>query len=451
MHMSSEKPTAFTMKPAAWGGIAALVLLAACSSTGSKTDSGSTAELKGKAVTEPAELVFYNPASAYGVDGFNEKYGNALRKKFPGYTFTYIPVQQGKLEDLLLNGTRFDIVFNTIGNFEEAVLNNNLQVDMTGLISKHKVDLSAIEPTIIEAVKQASGGKLYGLPVFMNNIVTYYNKALFDKFAVAYPRDGLTWEDMAALSAKLTRVDNGIQYYGYSTSVSHILRMNQMSLPSVSPGTDTPTIYKDPKWKSWFESAVLAPIQPYRDKLKQSKQLPNHTQQFLKEQNLAVYVYLTTLLSTYLQEMKAMNWDMVTMPSFKELPGVTAQAYPTYFGITKMAKNQDAAMEVITYLVSEEFQKEEGRQGLTTILRSEAVKNVLLKESEFKDKNLNAIFKNKFAPITPKELYDAQLVTVYSQVANNVLWGDAQDINTALRQAEEQSVKKIQEFKAQKK
>lgn len=432
-------------------GLSVLVLLSACSGGSGGSAGSSSNDQEKKANLEPVELVFYNPQSAYGVEGFDEKYGNSLRRKFPSYTFKYIPVQQGKLEDLLLNGTKFDIMFTTIGNFEEAVLNNNLQVDLTELIKKHKVDLSAIEPTILDAVKQSSGGRLYGLPVFMNSIVTFYNKAIFDKFGVAYPRDGMTWDDMATLSGKVTRIDNGIQYYGYSTSVSHMIRMNQLSLPSVVAGTSSPSINKETKWKTWFESTVLAPTQPYKDNLKQLKRLPNHTQEFLKTQNLAMFTYLTTLLSTYEQQLKEMDWDMVAMPTFKELPGVGAQAYPTYFGLTKMAKNQDAAMEVLKFLISDEFQKEESKQGLTPIFRGDAVKNVLLKESTFKNKNLNAIYYHKFAAIPPKELYDAQLVTVYSEIPNGLLWGATPDLNSALRLADEMANKRIEEFKSQKK
>src|SRR5690606_5226988 len=126
----------------------------------------------------------------------------------------------------------------------------------------------------------------------------------------AYPSDNMTWEDMAALSAKVTRVDNGVQFYGYSTSISHMVRMNQLSLPSVVAGTDHPTINRDPRWKTWFENVVLNPTEPYKDDARQRKRVPNHTNEFLKTQNLAMFTYLTTLLSTYENELKAMNWDM---------------------------------------------------------------------------------------------------------------------------------------------
>lgn len=65
----------------------------------------------------------------------------------------------------------------------------------------------------------------------MNNVVTYYNREIFDKFAISYPRDGITWEEMAALAQKVSRVDNGVQYYGYSTSVNHMVLTNQLSIP----------------------------------------------------------------------------------------------------------------------------------------------------------------------------------------------------------------------------
>lgn len=192
-------------------------------------------------------------------------------------------------------------------------------------------------------------------------------------------------------------------------------------------------------------------MQEYKDVLKANKRLPNHTANFLKEQNLAVYVYLTTLLSTYNKELRNMNWDMVSIPTFKETPKVGSQAYPTYFGITRLADKPDAAMQVLSFLISEEFQKEESQQGITPILRSESVRRVLLEESEFKDKNLQAIFYHPFAPIASRQLYESGLTGIYGKIPGDVLWGGVSDLNTAMRNAEEQSIKIITAYHQQNK
>ncbi|MCC2683535.1 MAG: hypothetical protein K0R75_434, partial [Paenibacillaceae bacterium] len=55
---------------------------------------------------------------------------------------------------------------------------------------------------------------------------------------------------------------------------------------------------------------------------------------------------------------------------------VGAQMYPTYFGLTKWTRNPDAAMEVLKYMVSDEYQKNMGIHGMLTVLKSQAVKDV---------------------------------------------------------------------------
>ncbi|MDF2721257.1 MAG: extracellular solute-binding protein family 1 [Paenibacillus sp.] len=426
--------------------IAAVALAGtACSSGG-----GKKAEEQGSVKpAEPVEIVFYNQASNMNEEQFDVKYGAMLRKKFPTYTFKYIPVKKElSMQDLIMSGTKFDIYFSTIGNFESAMFANSLQVDMTDLIKKHNLNLGIFDPTIIDAVRQASGGKLYGIPVDTNTFVLFYNKALFDKFAVSYPTDNMTWEQISDLSKKLTRVDNGVQIYGYSTSAAHMLRLNQLSISDADLKTNTPTINKDDKWKRLIESAILSPVSSYADLFKSGalKVLPGHQTEFLKTQTLAMYAYQLTLLSTYAPQMKEMSWDLVSLPTFKEAPNVGPQTYPAYWGITKMARNPDAAMEVLKYMVSEEYQREMGRQGNLTVLNSQTVKDAFIKESEFKDHNLQAVFRNKNAPIPAKAEYDAELITIYTNAVQQEMLNKGTDMNTALRLAEEQSVKKIAEL-----
>ena len=47
-------------------------------------------------------------------------------------------------------------------------------------------------------------GKLYGAPKDFDTIALWYNKALFDKAGVAYPKAGWTWADMKAAAKALT-------------------------------------------------------------------------------------------------------------------------------------------------------------------------------------------------------------------------------------------------------
>jgi multiple sugar transport system substrate-binding protein len=52
-------------------------------------------------------------------------------------------------------------------------------------------------------------GKLYTMPKDYSTLAVFYNKSLFDKAGVPYPKKGWTWDDFYAISKKLTKKENG--------------------------------------------------------------------------------------------------------------------------------------------------------------------------------------------------------------------------------------------------
>ncbi|WP_321300843.1 sugar ABC transporter substrate-binding protein [uncultured Sphaerochaeta sp.] len=57
-------------------------------------------------------------------------------------------------------------------------------------------------------------GERYGVPIFFDSVIMYYNKAMFDAAGLAYPDDTWTWDDYFNAAAKLTIKDGDttIQY-----------------------------------------------------------------------------------------------------------------------------------------------------------------------------------------------------------------------------------------------
>ncbi|MDF2649260.1 MAG: extracellular solute-binding protein family 1 [Paenibacillus sp.] len=400
---------------------------------------------------EPVEIVFYSN-NGDPTESFDLRFGDLLRKKFPDYTIKYIQKGTGtNLPDLIAAGTRFDIFFQTIGNFEDAAFGSEIQYDMTDLVKKHNVDLSSIEPTLVDAIKQVSGGKMYALPIYNNNLVMYYNKSLFDKFGVPHPKDGMTWDQVADISKKLTRNDGGTQYIGFAHSPTHSVRMMQLSVPSTDIKTGAPTINTDARWKRFFQTIFLNPVQEagVQDMMKATNKIPDLTE-FVKSKNIAMINYVSSLATVWEAQFKTMDWDFVSMPTFTDLPGVGSSSYPSYWGITKMAANKDAAMEVLNYMISNEFQTELARLGTMPVLKDKAIQKELGKNTAFKDKNWGAIFYNNFAPIPAQAPKEAVIAGIYASYGTKAQIG-ALDLNTALRQAEEDAKKKIEELNATKK
>ena len=430
-------------KPAVAVPVACSVFLGACGGGGGGENKPAA---EAGQENETANLVVFS-TSGDSVESWNERFGNALKEKFPNYTIKYIQSQKDYgIKELLTSGETIDIYWDSIGGFASTLLDNGLEFDMTELVKKHNIDFAKIEPTVADSVKLISPDKIYGIPVFNNNMVLYYNKDIFDKFGVPYPQDGMTWTEASALAAQLTRFDQK-QYVGLSSSETHMLSMNQLSIPFVDQATEKATIFSDERWKQLFDTVFVGPSKAagYTDYMKEHKDKLPYRIEFLQDRDLAMFAWLSSIVFVFPDEFKAMNWDMVSLPTFESNPKLGSQAYPTYFTVTSMSKQPEQAMKVIAYLLSEEMQTKLSKQGVMPVLNDDAVIKAYGQESVFKDKNLAASFYNDFAPIPFKSRYDRTLLTPYAKtVPKVVLTGD---YNTIFRATEEETNKKIEDAK----
>ncbi|MEO8882347.1 MAG: sugar ABC transporter substrate-binding protein, partial [Devosia sp.] len=74
---------------------------------------------------------------------------------------------------------------------------------------------SDFAPALFEDCKYQ--GKTYFVPTSWNNIMIHYNRDLFDKAKVAYPKTGWTWDDFRAAAKALTVKDSSgnVTQWGY--------------------------------------------------------------------------------------------------------------------------------------------------------------------------------------------------------------------------------------------
>jgi ABC-type glycerol-3-phosphate transport system substrate-binding protein len=270
-----------------------------------------------------------------------------------------------------------------------------------------------------------------------------YNKDIFDKFGVAYPKDGMTWDELAEISKKLTRNDGGVDFVGYSTSLNHYLRMNPLSLVNVDPASKK-AAFND-QWKKLLQESVLNQMQgeTYKkvvaDLSKMWYKIP-YTDEFNKNRNVAMFSFM---YGDY-PWLKEMNYDFVSLPAFKDTPKVGSQSYPTYMFVTSTSEKKDAAMEVIKLFISDEYQTSFSKSGGITSLKSDAIKQVFGQDTQMKDKNIkNAVFFNRPAAATTKTKYDTFVEGAILSKLPSLING-SNDLNTVLRTAEEEVNKKIE-------
>jgi multiple sugar transport system substrate-binding protein len=425
-------------------GCVSAAILAACG----KSDGGSTKLGKAEAVDTNIPVTFnFFGNSAQDQDYFNRYYGDALKKKFPKYTFNYIQKVTGvDFASLIAAGTPIDFYYATIGNLESALLQYGMEVDMTDLIKMYGLDTTKFEPSQLNAMRLNTGGKVYGVPIQGNIQIMYYNKGIFDRFGVAYPKDNMTWDDAAELTKKLTRSDGGKQFFGFGQSTSHILRSNQLSLARFDAKTNLPIITTETKWKLFYETIYqkMMPGEAYKKAFTDSPSKLGSINTFMKDQDTAMFAFFAQMHLTNPNELKTFDWDVVTLPTFKEAPGIGSQQYPMMFGITKQTKNVPAAMEVLKYMSGEEYQVGLARKGWMSSLTLPAVQKEYGQDTEFKDKNWKSLFALKPAPIPYTPDFDPSLVNAYVAIVPDVV-KQTSDLNTLFRGVDEKSKKIMEE------
>lgn len=431
------------MKRTNWGRlllvwIMAAVLTACSTGTGGKSggEAGQSAEAI-KRNPDPVTLTIFATLDPQ----FLNKMGleEMLKTKYPHISLKFVQINNTTVtfETALASGETPDLVCCSIASIS-TFIDLKLISDMTPLIQKYKFDLSRLNPGMEKVIRSYSDrGEFTMMPFYMSTAALYYNKDLFDKFNVPYPKDGMIWEDVFDLTKRLTRLEGGVQYQGFMFNEQNITYKNQLALSFVDPKTLKATVNSD-GWKTWM------------DTMSSFGRIPGNyagaeQNLFLKEQKLAMRTGPTLIPLLPEATQNGLNWDVVTYPEFAGKKGAGTQMNAPYFAITPMSKHKDDAFQFLSFIVSDEAQTALSAKGNVPVIRSEKAAQAFGSEyPELKGKNLQAFMKDTIASPAPYTRYDDIARTSMFRKLVEVEQG-RKDVNTALREAEEEINKKIAE------
>ncbi|MDF2716758.1 MAG: transporter substrate-binding protein [Paenibacillus sp.] len=378
---------------------------------------------------DPVTLKLFNQG-AYLFPELQQKVDQVIRAKYPHITLQYIT--GAKLEETVASGDVPDIFFTFWTQIPRLSKDFGIVEDMTPLIKKHQIDLSRFSNNYLEDVKKASDkGELLALPYYANFFSIYYNKDLFDRFAVPYPTDGMTWDSMIELAKRMSRIEGDTVYPGFDPS-SLLWVSLQFGAFHIDRATNKATVNTD-VWKKPFELMKTILTIPGNE--------INPANNFMKNQNVAMLLNPNILD----QMVKAnFNWDLVQYPIVKENPNKYPAISVHSMFVSKTSKHKDQAMQVIDAFTSEEVQMWMSRQGKGSTLKSEAVKAAFGADVPLlKNKNVAGALKSQ--PVAMPAVHT--LETTASQITNKYfgfyLTGEL-DLNSALRQADEEVNKLIE-------
>jgi multiple sugar transport system substrate-binding protein len=397
--------------------------------------------------TTPVTLKFYAHVDAMTEDYFKDSIQAPVQKKYPYITMTFGKGTRGDLEKLVATGEIPDIVFTGNENFLSAS-RLGLPMDMTDMIKRFNVDLNQFLPEAVTAIKVSGGGKTFpAIPFGTNAGATFYNKDVFDKFGVAYPTNGMTWDNVLEISHKLTRSEDGTQYIGWDVGFPDAIAA-PFGVPLVDPKTNKANIDND-VYKKVFGMMSQAWQEPGHlgEKNNTNRYAPAV---FIGDKRIGMYTdWLNKMLQPLIEadtKGAAPNWDIVTIPNFPENKGKGRDLSVQYLFISQQSKYKDQAMQAILALTSVETQTALSRDGRMPVLKDPAIsKQFGADVPALKGKHMENLFLLPPSADLSHSLYDNEVRAIIRKVSERV-GVKKDDINTALREAQAEADKTIAEM-----
>ncbi|CAH8720235.1 extracellular solute-binding protein [Paenibacillus thiaminolyticus] len=291
---------------------------------------------------------------AYTQEDFNKNFGDAFTAKYPNIQFKVIPTQKHKnLDEIrkLEDKEKPDLLSSeslSAYNLDKYVAEGKL-VDLDPYIAQSKsIKLANLNQNIVNSMKV--NGKLYTLsPTFMVKGL-FYNKTLFDKYKIKYPKNEMSWAEVMKLAAEFKQKAGspGFQYNNdlFSLAASDIAGSYNLRFQDKNKGGKNITI-NTKEWKSIFDMVVKAA---------KKEAITTKNKAFLAG-DAAMTVGGPLFFVGFKMEKIKFEWGVVSEPVNPAHPISSAYGANNMFGISTESKHADAAWKFIEFVNSDDFAK----------------------------------------------------------------------------------------------
>ncbi len=271
----------------------------------------------------------------------------------------YTPSQTAYLQRLAVDfaaGTPADVFFLNYRRYAYYASRNQIEPLDAYVAKSSIIDLKDFYP---EAVKPFYWkGKLVGIPQNISSLVVYYNKTLFDKSRIPYPKDGWTWDEFVETAKALTLDTDGdgrTDQFGLGTE-AQIFRSAPFIWMNGGDLVDNP---ENPTKLTLDTPASREALQWFVDLQQKHKVVPDRFEEqaepsinrFLRG-TTAMYFNSRRGVPTY-RDVTAFDWDVAPLPTGKQPAGIL---HADAFFMAKACKHKAAAWAFIEYANSVEGQ-----------------------------------------------------------------------------------------------
>jgi multiple sugar transport system substrate-binding protein len=396
--------------------------------------------------TGPVNLTMYQ-AAAFTEAEFQKYIAEPVKKKYPNITVTMIFKQDAKMQheemlnQLITANNVPDMLYIDAGALQLA-RKLGLAYDLNDLAKSRQFDWSRFDANGLDAIKQeGSNGEMFSVPFSLNVFGLFYNKDIFDKFGVPYPKDGQTWNDLVEVGKKLERSEGGVNYRGFAPGAFNLFS-SPLSLAYVDAKSGQARLQTE-GWKKAVDA--------YKMILDLSNDKSGGVLPFFQNRNIAMLpnsVNLINNIQAAIDKGAVLNWDLAQYPSYPGLPNVGPQTTVPSMAISATSKHKDAAFQVIDYLSSLDVQLLLARNGRVSALKDPELKTQFGADFPgLKGKSVQSVFKSTPAKSAPQSDYDDIVNKALNQAVTDFAKGKYSDSNTALRAAEDAANQAIQAAK----
>jgi multiple sugar transport system substrate-binding protein len=408
------------------GALVLLVALSGCLSSGNKKNNTALGSLS-REDKGSLKVAYFDDQAFY------MQYGNAFQAMFPNIQLEVVSTQSvfdaaDPLTEMekLLDEQKPDAIYLTEEQYAALAKKGKLY-DLDAVVKQDEFDLNGFLPSVIELLKAHGGGKLYGLSPDFTSQAFYYNKDMFDKYGIPYPKDGMSWEEVIQLASRFpVKKDgndalNGLFQSSQTTNPGELIRTIGEAKGLMYADADAKTVSIDtPEWKSIFQSVTdgykTGAISMPSDSMtmrgmggKKTMRFTPDSMRFMSGQ--AAMAIDGPMLKDMLsmdknmkgggggvevtvgpggkdgpKPLKDINWDVVTLPTDPSQPDVTGSFHlESIFSINASSENLPAAWEFLKYANGEQLAKSSSKMSPTLSART-AYKNVV------EGKNMDAFY-----------------------------------------------------------
>lgn len=274
-----------------------------------------------------------------------------FEKQNPDIKVEFLHIPQNyfqKIHLLFASNTAPDVIFMN-NQYLPIYANAGVLEDLTPY--KKDLELDTFYPKSVQTLSWE--GKVYGVPRDISNLVIYYNKSLFDKKGVSYPKKGWSYDQFLDTAKKLT---NAPEIFGISFEEEPLFYMPYL----MSFGVEGVPRFEDERVQTALKNYADLRHKYKVAPLKEHSASATMAQMFLQGR-LGMYISGRWMSPKFREDAK-FDWDVV------EFPGIVPMDSSGWV-VAKSSKHKAEALKLVKFLSSSENLKEFTKSGLVVPAR----------------------------------------------------------------------------------